>query len=115
MSLSSEERPPAPGPGLEPALEESEELAAWFSLLGDPTRVRILYALVAVHELPVGELARAVGSSESTVSHALRLLRTARVVRSRRAGRSVRYALDDEHVRGLLELGRDHLQHDGGS
>jgi DNA-binding transcriptional ArsR family regulator len=52
-----------------------------------------------------------VGAAETTVSHALRLLRTAGVVRSRRSGRLVYYALDDAHVRLLLDVSAEHLRH----
>jgi ArsR family transcriptional regulator, lead/cadmium/zinc/bismuth-responsive transcriptional repressor len=84
-------------------------LAATFSVLGDPTRVRLLDAL-ASHELCVCELAELVGISESAASHQLRLLRTLRLVRSRRAGRMVYYALDDNHIRHLLQQGRSHVE-----
>jgi DNA-binding transcriptional ArsR family regulator len=86
-------------------------LAATFSVLGDPTRVRLLDAL-AQHELCVCELAELVGSSESAVSHQLRLLRSLRLVRSRRSGRLVYYTLDDGHIRSLLEQGRRHIEED---
>lgn len=99
------------GAGAGVSSDEAEGLAAMFRLLGDPTRTRILYALVAADELCVSDLARTVGAEESTVSHALRLLRTAGVVRSRRAGRNVHYRLDDSHVRMLLAVSRDHLRH----
>lgn len=93
--------------------EETDALASLFRLLGDPTRTRILYALLEAGERCVGELAETVGTAESTVSHALRLLRTAGVVRSRREGRHIHYRLDDAHVRMLLDLSREHLRHDG--
>jgi DNA-binding transcriptional ArsR family regulator len=94
---------------------EAEDLASLFRLLGDPTRTRILYTLVDTDELPVCDIAEAIGAGESTVSHALRLLRTAGVVRNRRNGRHVHYRLDDDHVRRVLALSRDHLRHaDGG-
>ena len=95
------------------ARTEAEDVAALFRLLGDPTRTRILTVLLAAEELPVCDIAVAVDAEESTVSHALRLLRTAGVVRNRRDGRHVRYRLDDDHVRRLLELSRDHLAHAG--
>lgn len=87
-------------------------LADIFKVLGDPTRVRLLHAL-ALAELCVCDLAALVGLSESAVSHQLRLLRTLRVVRARRAGRLVFYALDDDHVIGLLEQGLRHVEEDG--
>jgi DNA-binding transcriptional ArsR family regulator len=91
---------------------EAGELAELFRLLGDPTRTRILCTVLQAGELCVGDIAHAVDVPESTVSHALRLLRTAGVVRNRRDGRTVYYALDDDHVRQVLELSLQHLRHD---
>ncbi|GIW39961.1 MAG: transcriptional regulator [Candidatus Binatia bacterium] len=98
-----------PSASIDPA--EAARLSEIFRLLGDPTRTRILYALARAQELCVCELASAVGASETAVSHALRLLRAFGIVRSRRSGRLVYYALDDEHVRSLLELSLAHLRH----
>jgi len=84
-------------------------LADTFKVLGDLTRVRILDAL-AQSELCVCDLATLVGLSESAISHQLRLLRTMRVVRPRRVGRMVFYALDDEHVVALFEQGLRHIE-----
>lgn len=92
-------------------LDEAEQLAVLFRLLGDRSRVRILFALAEAGELCVCDLAAAVDVAEPAVSQALRLLRTAGVVRSRRDGRTVWYRLDDEHVRMLLDLSRTHLSH----
>lgn len=91
--------------------EEAQRLAAIFRLLGDPTRTRILFALAEAGELCVCDLAAAVGAPETSVSQALRLLRTAAVVRSRRNGRMVHYRLDDDHVRQLLGLSLEHVRH----
>ena len=91
--------------------EEADGLASLFRLLGDATRARILYAMVEAGEICVGDLAETVEAEDSTVSHALRLLRTAGVVRSRRQGRHVYYRLDDVHVRLLLDVSREHLRH----
>ena len=93
------------------SIDEATELAEGFKLLGEPTRVRILYALLEHGEMNVGDLARLVETSETTVSHAMRLLRTAAIVRNRRDGRSIFYRLDDDHVRQLLDLSREHLSH----
>jgi DNA-binding transcriptional ArsR family regulator len=90
---------------------EIEHLAEWFRVLGDPTRTRILCALLDAEELCVGDLADAVEATETAVSHALRWLRTADMVRARRAGRSVYYSLADGHVRALLDVGLAHLRH----
>ena len=84
-------------------------LAELFKALGDRTRVRILDAL-ALAEVCVCDLAALVGLSESAVSHQLRLLRGMRIVRGRRVGRMVFYALDDEHVMGLFEQGLRHVE-----
>jgi DNA-binding transcriptional ArsR family regulator len=84
-------------------------LAETFKLLGDPTRVRILDALSKT-ELCVCDIAGLLRLSESAVSHQLRLLRGMRLVRSRRAGRQVFYALDDHHIIGLFEQALRHVQ-----
>ena len=98
-----------------PSLEETNALADWFKVLGDATRARILYAVLEAGELCVCDLAATVDVPESTVSHALRWLRGAGVVQARRAGKMMYYRLDDEHVRMLLDIGREHLRHrDGG-
>lgn len=73
--------------------EEAGSLAGLLGLLADPTRSRILYALDLVEELCVGDLALALGANENTVGYALRLLRTAGLVATRKAGRVVYYRL----------------------
>jgi DNA-binding transcriptional ArsR family regulator len=90
---------------------EAGQLAELFKLLGDPTRTRLLYALLEAGELCVCDLAETVEVPESSVSHALRLLRTAGVVRNRRDGRMMFYSLEDAHVRLLLDLSLEHLRH----
>jgi DNA-binding transcriptional ArsR family regulator len=86
------------------------QVAEIFKALADPTRVRILHALSHA-ELCVGDLAAVLAMSESAVSHQLRLLRGLRVVRARRDGKLVFYALDDEHVTRLFQLSLEHLGH----
>jgi len=88
--------------------EDSERLADVFKLLGEPNRVRILYALLEAGELCVCDLAAAIEATETAVSHAMRLLRGAGIVRNRRDGRLIFYRLADDHVRALLELSRAH-------
>lgn len=95
-------------------VDEAEALADGFKLLGDPNRVRILYALLEAGELCVCDLAATVDVSETAVSHAMRLLKAAGIVRNRRAGRMIYYRLDDAHVRLLLDLCREHLAHSDG-
>jgi ArsR family transcriptional regulator len=87
-------------------------LADTFRVLGDPTRVRILDAL-SRRELCVCDIAALLRTSESAVSHQLRLLRSLRVVRPRRAGRQVFYALDDQHIVGLFRQGLRHVEEGG--
>jgi DNA-binding transcriptional ArsR family regulator len=94
-----------------PTDDEVEGLTGLFRLLGDATRARLLYALLEAGELCVCDLAASIDATETTVSQALRLLRTAGVVRARRAGRMIHYRLDDAHVRILLDLSREHLRH----
>jgi DNA-binding transcriptional ArsR family regulator len=89
----------------------AEGLAQVFRALADPTRVRIVSALARA-ELCVGDLAAVLGMSVSAVSHQLRLLRELRVVRKRRDGKHIYYALDDEHVGDLFERGLEHVQHE---
>ena len=84
-------------------------LAETFRALGDPTRVRILDALSRA-ELCVCDLAALVGLSESATSHQLRLLRSLRLVRTRRSGRLIFYALDDEHITRLFAQGLEHVE-----
>lgn len=86
-----------------------DAIAEVFKLLGDPTRVRLVDALTH-GERCVCDLAALVGLSESAVSHQLRLLRAARLVRVRRAGRLAFYSLDDHHVVGLVHDTRKHVE-----
>lgn len=90
--------------------DDLEAVSAIFSALADPTRLRIVAAL-SVGELCVCDLAAAVGQSKSAVSHQLRSMRALRVVRSRRDGRRVYYALDDEHIIALYEQAVAHSRH----
>lgn len=94
-----------------PDREAHVETAELFRLLGDPTRVAILHALLLGGELCVCDLAEVVGVGENVVSQAMRLLRAADVVRTRRDGRRIHYRLADAHVRMLLDLSADHVGH----
>ena len=84
-------------------------LAETFRLLGDPTRVKIVFAL-AHEELCVCDLAFVVGASQSAVSHSLRALRQMDLVRYRKVGKIAYYSLDDEHIGRLIEEGFDHVR-----
>jgi ArsR family transcriptional regulator len=80
-------------------------------LLGEAARLRIVIALLAAGELSVGDLAATIGLAEPATSQHLRILRAERMVRSRRQGRTVFYALDDDHVRELVEVALAHHRH----
>ena len=86
-----------------------DHLAATYKVLGDPTRLKIVMALKDV-EMCVCDLAAFLGVSESAVSHQLRRLRDLALVRKRREGQIIYYALDDEHVAALLTVGLAHIR-----
>lgn len=86
-----------------PSREDAASLSAMLSLLADPTRSRVLYALDVVEELCVGDLAMALEATEDAVGYALRLLRTAGFVTSRKDGRVVFYRLADGFPAPLRE------------
>ena len=86
-----------------------DDLADFFKMLSHPTRLKVIHALER-EELCVCDLAAVLGMTESAVSHQLRLLRNMRLVRHRREGKLVYYALDDQHVRELYEAALEHLQ-----
>lgn len=85
-----------------------EQMAQFFKVLGDTTRVKLLLRL-AESEQCVSQLAEGLGLSESAVSHHLRLLRLNRMTKCRRCGKSIYYALSDEHVRSALILVEEHI------
>ena len=82
-------------------------MAETFKVLGDQTRLKIALAL-SKQELCVLDLAAALNITESAVSHQLRLLKTLRLVRQRKDGKMVFYALDDEHIEELIRVARRH-------
>lgn len=84
-------------------------LAETFRMLGDPTRVRIAFAL-SREELCVCDIANLLGVSQSAVSHSLRSLRQMKLVKFRKAGKIAYYSLDDEHIANLLEEGFRHIE-----
>ena len=84
-------------------------LAETFKLLGDPTRLRIVFAL-SREELCVCDLANVLGVSQSVVSHSLRALRQMRMVRYRREGKIAFYSLDDAHIAELIDQGFRHVE-----
>ena len=91
-----------------PPEERLYDLAEVFRVFGDTTRIRILYVLFE-RELCVCDIAKLLGMTQSAVSHQLRILKDAKLVRFRREGKTVFYTLDDDHVRSVLELGMEHV------
>lgn len=93
-----------------PTQQEMEATAELFKVFGDPTRLKLLAALLG-QEMCVCDLSDLLGISQSAVSHQLRLLRTSRLVKNRREGKSVFYSLDDDHVATILAQGMEHIRH----
>ncbi len=84
------------------------DLAEFFKVFGDTTRIRILYALLD-NELCVGDLAEQLGLTQPACSHQLRVLKNNKLVRFRRDGKVVYYSLSDDHVRSIIETGLEHV------
>lgn len=91
-----------------PSDETLYELANLFKMFGDPTRAKILSCL-QIKDLYVGEIAEAIGMSDSAVSHHLRVLRGAKLVKGTKEGKEVKYSLDDDHVTKIMEYGLTHV------
>ncbi|MBQ1705105.1 MAG: helix-turn-helix transcriptional regulator [Clostridia bacterium] len=85
------------------------DLSEVFRVFGDSTRIRILYALFE-SELCVCDIAELLHLSQSAVSHQLRILKDAKLVKFRREGKRIAYSLDDDHVRSILSLGMEHVE-----
>ena len=85
------------------------DMAELFKVFGDSTRMKIISALLN-NELCVGELANITNTTSSAISHQLRVLKQAKLVKYRREGKTIYYSLDDEHVSMLYEIGEKHLE-----
>lgn len=104
---------PARDLGLQAADEMPDEeilydLADLFKVFSDTTRIKILFALMA-EDLSVGQIAEATSTSQSAVSHQLRILKQARLVKFRRDGKQLIYSLSDDHVHTMLSQGMNHI------
>lgn len=95
-----------------PPEEEIQDASDLLKAVGEPTRMRILCVLLPGEELSVGEIQHALDMSQSAVSHQLRVLRDANLVKHRRSGKMVYYSLADDHVRKLLRETIEHVRHD---
>ena len=84
------------------------DLSELFKIFGDSTRIKIINALID-NELCVGDIANMINATPSAVSHQLRILKTSKLVRYRKDGNTIFYALDDDHVKKIFELGCEHI------
>ena len=85
------------------------EVAELFKVFGDTTRIRILYGLFEA-EMCVCDIAEMLSLTPSAISHQLKLLKQFRLVKSRREGKTVYYSLADDHVRSIIDTGREHIE-----
>ena len=92
-----------------PDIDTLYDLSELYRVFGDTTRIRILYALFE-SDLCVGDLAQLVNISQSAVSHQLKILKDAKLVKFRREGKIIFYMLDDDHVRTMLSMGMEHVE-----
>ena len=92
-----------------PQEEDLYDLADFFKVFADSTRIKILYVLL-MHEMCVCDLAGTLGISQSAISHQLRTLKQMDLVRSRRDGKTVFYSLADDHIKSILSQGLEHIE-----
>jgi ArsR family transcriptional regulator len=92
-----------------PDEESLYDLAELFKVFGDTTRIRILYVLFEA-EMCVCDIAQILNMTQSAISHQLRVLKQARLVRNRREGKQIYYSLADDHVRTIIGQGMDHIE-----
>ena len=85
------------------------DLADLFKVFSDTTRIKILFCLMG-RDLCVADIADETGTTQSAVSHQLRLLKASKLVKFRRDGKTVFYSLDDDHVRSMIALGMEHVE-----
>lgn len=92
-----------------PDEEVLADLSDLFRVFGDTTRVKIIFALFS-NEMCVCDIAELLGMTQSAISHQLRVLKNARLVKFRKGGKTVFYSLDDEHISGILKYGLEHIK-----
>ena len=85
------------------------DLAEFYKVFADSTRMKIIYALME-NELCVCDIAAIVGTTQSAISHQLRILKQAKLVRYKKDGKIVYYSLDDEHIAEIVKKGREHIE-----
>jgi len=94
-----------------PNEHEIEEVSNLFKVLGDPTRSKILYT-IEENELNVTDICECVNMQKSAVSHQLRILRDAKLVKARKDGKEVYYSFDDDHISTIFKYGLEHIRED---
>lgn len=92
-----------------PKDDEIYDLAEFFKVFADSTRMKMIYALME-NELCVCDLANIVNTTQSAISHQLKILRQSKLVKFRKEGKVVYYSLDDEHISQILKKGREHIE-----
>ena len=93
-----------------PADSRIDALSAFFKMMGDPTRIKMMY-LMSRGEVCVQDIASALGMTKSAISHQLSGLKDNRIVKSRREGKNVFYSIDDDHVHTVLNIAMTHVKH----
>ena len=91
-----------------PDEESLYDLAELFKVFGDTTRIKILYTLFK-SEMCVCDIAEILGMTQSAISHQLKILKNAKLVKNRREGKQIIYALDDAHVESIIKMGIEHI------
>ncbi|CBZ02309.1 cadmium efflux system accessory protein [Clostridium botulinum H04402 065] len=90
--------------------DKAQDLGDFFKVLSEPTRIKILYALSS-SEMCVCDISNLLNMTQSAVSHQLKVLRTARLIKFRKEGKVVYYSLDDSHVENVFKQGLEHIMH----
>lgn len=93
-----------------PSLCELDNLSILFKILGDPTRIKIIWVLKNT-EMCVCDIANVLNMTKSSISHQLSILRENGIVKYRKSGKEVYYTLDDEHINKLYDIGLEHIDH----
>ena len=93
-----------------PDIKELVNLSELFKILGDLTRIKIMWTLDK-HEMCVCDIANVLNMTKSSISHQLAILKSAGIVKYRKSGKEVYYTLDDEHINKLYEIGLEHIEH----
>ena len=88
---------------------ELYDLAELFKTFGDSTRIKILYVLFDM-ERSVGDIAEKLNMTQSAISHQLKILKQAHLIKSRREGKTMLYSLDDDHVKTIIAMGKQHIE-----